>query len=501
VNPDQAYAELIRLSRDETVLASCLELLEWDEEVCMPRGGVDHRAEQMALLAGLVHDRATNPHYDDLLNVVAASSLVSDPDGPQAVNVRELRRGYDRERRLPRRLVEESARVTARASQAWSQARKRDDFKSFAPWLDRIFALAREEADAVGHNGTRYDALLEDYEPGMTTVRLSALFAHLEAELVPLVDSLREEPAPAPRHVLAREFPRERQRLFAEGVAAALGFDLEGGRFDVGHHPFCTQIGPGDVRIALRYHPRNFARGFFALLHEVGHALYDQGLDPVHYGMPMGEAASLGLHESQSRLWENLVGRTEGFWRHFYPRLQSTFHEALHDVSLETFRRVINHVEPGLIRVQSDELTYDVHIMIRFELERALLAGDLKAADLPGAWGELYERYLGATPSNDRVGCLQDGHWSEGLIGYFPTYTLGNVYAAQLFAAAERAVGPLEEAFAAGDFRTLLAWLGENVHRHGQRYTVATVIERATGSIPNPSALIESLSRRYRSAR
>jgi len=501
VNPDQAYVELVRLSRGETVLTSCLELLEWDEEVCMPRGGGEHRAEQMALLAGLVHDRGTDPRYDELLSSVEASPLVSDPESPQAVNVRELRRGFDRECRMPRRLVEESARVAALASQTWAHARKQDDFKTFAPWLDRIFALAREEADAVGYVGPRYDALLDDYEPGMTTDRLSALFTHLEAQLVPLVASLRDEPTPAPGHVLAREFPLDRQRLFVEGVAGALGFDLQCGRLDVGHHPFCTSIGPGDVRIALRYYPRNFARGFFALLHEIGHALYDQGLDPAQYGTPMGEAASLGLHESQSRLWENLVGRSHGFWQHFYPQLRSAFHEALHDISLETFRRVINHVAPGLIRIQADEVTYDLHIMIRFELERALLAGDLRGADLPGAWAELYQRHLGVTPKDDRTGCLQDGHWSEGLIGYFPTYTLGNVYAAQLFAAAERAVGPLEEAFADGDFRTLRGWLGEHVHRHGQRYTVAAIIERATGSAPDPSALIDSLSHRYGSAR
>lgn len=498
MTPDQAYAELIRLSRDETVLASCLEVLEWDEEVCMPRGGVEHRAEQMALLAGLVHDRATHPRYDELLSTVEASSLVSDADSPPAVNVRELRRDFDRERRMPRRLVEETARVTALASQAWADARKRDDFKAFVPWLDRIFALAREEADAVGYVGTRYDALLDDYEPGITTDRLAALFARLEADLLPLVASVRDEPAPAPRHVLAREFPLERQRLFAESLAAALGFDLECGRLDVGNHPFCTSIGPGDVRIALRYFPRNFARGFFGLLHEIGHALYDQGLDRAHYGTPMGEPASLGLHESQSRLWENLVGRSHGFWQQFYPQLRSAFHEALHDISLETFREVINYVSPGVIRVQADEVTYDLHIMIRFALEQALLAGDLRATDLPGAWCDLYQRYLGVTPKDDRTGCLQDGHWSEGLVGYFPTYTLGNVYAAQLFAAAEQAVGPLDDAFAAGDFRTLHGWLSEHVHRHGRRYPVATVIERATGSAADPRALIESLSRRYR---
>jgi carboxypeptidase Taq len=235
----------------------------------------------------------------------------------------------------------------------------------------------------------------------------------------------------------------------------------------------------------------------FALLHEVGHALYDQGLVAEHFGTPMGSAASLGLHESQSRLWENLVGRSHGFWLHFYPQVRGAFHEALHDISLERFRSVINHVAPGAIRVQADEVTYDLHILIRFELERALLSGDLRGADLPGAWAEAYRRYLGVTPKNDREGCLQDVHWAEGLIGYFPTYTLGNVYAAQLFAAAEHTVGPLDEAFAAGDFRTLRDWLGENVHRHGQRYSAAVTIERATGSPPDPSALIESLTRRY----
>ena len=463
----------------------------------MPRGGGEHRAEQMALVAGLVHDRGTDPRYDELLSTVEASSLMSDAESAEAVNVRELRRDYERERRIPRRLVEESARVTALASQAWAEARRRDDFKSFAPWLDQVFALAREEADAVGYAGTRYDALLDDYEPGLTTDRLSTLFARLEADLVPLASALREIPAPAPMHVLAREFPLDRQRLFAEGVAAALGFDLERGRLDLGNHPFCTSIGPGDIRIALRYFPRNFARGFFALLHETGHALYDQGIDAAHYGAPMGEAGSLGLHESQSRLWENLVGRSHGFWQHFYPQLRRTFHEALHDVSVETFRLVINRVAPGLIRVQADEVTYDLHIMIRVELEQRLLAEDLRAIDLPGAWAELYRSRLGVAPKNDRTGCLQDGHWSEGLIGYFPTYTLGNMYAAQLFAAAERAVGPLDDAFAAGDFRTLRSWLGEHVHRHGRRYAAEALIERATGSAPDPSALIESLRRRY----
>jgi carboxypeptidase Taq len=499
VNPEQAYEELVLRSREDALLSSCLELLDWDEEVYMPRGGVKNRAEQMSFLAGIAHDRETNPRYDELLRTLEESSLVTDPESAQGVNVRQMRRDYDRQCRLPKRLVEETARVTAHASRSWVDARRADDFKIFAPWLDRVFALAREEAEAVGYSGVPYDALVDDYEPGMTTEHLSKLFSQLAADLKPLLDSLRDLPTAVPASVLEREFPLDRQKEFAEGVAVALGFDRESGRFDVARHPFCTTIGPGDVRIGLRYFPRNFARGFFAMLHETGHALYDQGLELEHFGTPMGEAASLGLHESQSRLWENLVGRSEGFWRHFYPQLQETFHDALDDVSMEKFRLVINRVAPGLLRVQADEVTYNLHVIVRFELEQAMLMGDLHAADLPSAWSESYQRHLGIKPESDRTGCLQDGHWGEGLIGYFPTYTLGNIYAAQLFAAAEKKIGPLEESFARGDFGGLRDWLGENIHRHGQRYSVATLIERATGSGPDPSALIESLSRRYRS--
>ena len=495
MNPEQAYAELLRLSHDETVLSSCAQMLQWDAEICMPRDGVAHRGGQMALLAGLIHDRATDPRRADLLREVEESTLVSDPNSDQAVNVRELRRDFDRENKLPRRLVEELARVSALSSQAWSEARDKDDFASFAPWLDQTFALAREKADAFGHSGERYDALLEDYEPGMTSSELTALFADLRGRLVPLVEQLRDRAKPS--RMNGREFPIDRQRKFSEGVGVALGFSLDSGRFDLGPHPFCSFIGPGDVRIALRYHLDNFASGFLAVVHETGHALYEQGLDPAHYGTPMGQAVSLGIHESQSRLWENLVGRSPGFWRHFYPDLQRTFSEALSDVPLDQFRASMNHVAPGLIRVEADEVTYNLHVIIRYEIERALLSGDLKAHDLPGAWRDLYAKYLGVTPDNDRLGCLQDIHWSEGLIGYFPTYTLGNLYAAQLFDAANEAIGPLDEAFAAGEFAPLRKWLGENIHRHGKRYRAVELVERATGRSPDASALIASLSERY----
>ena len=467
--------------------------MQWDAEIVMPRNGVKHRGDQMALLAGLVHDRGTNPRIGELLAECEGSSLVADPESVEAVNVRELRRDFDRETKLPRELVEELSRVSAHSHPAWAEARDKDEFKLFEPWLEKTFALAREKADAMGYEGVRYDALLDDYEPRMTTEKVSALFSELGPQLVPIVDSLRDRPSPT----LDRQLPVERQRTFAEGIAAKLGFNLGGGRFDLGPHPFCSTIGPGDVRVASRYQPDNFGNGFLGVMHETGHALYEQGVEPEHYGTPMGEAVSLGIHESQSRMWENLVARTHGFWLHVYPQLERSFKNELSGVSVDEFRNSMNHVAPGLIRVEADEVTYNLHIVIRFELERALLDGDLSAADLPGAWAEKYQRYLGVTPGDDRSGCLQDIHWSEGLIGYFPTYTLGNVYAAQMFEAAERAVGPLEELFAKGEFGPLREWLRENVHRHGRRYPPPKLIERVTGNAPDPSAMVTSLLHRY----
>ena len=493
MQPKSAYDELIRLSREEAVLASCVDVLEWDEETCLPRAGVAHRSEQLALLAGLLHDRTTDPRVEELLAALEGSGFVADPESPAAVNVREMRRAYDRERRLPRRLVEEAARVTALAQQVWADAREASDFARFRPWLERQLVLAREEADAVGFPETRYDALLEDYEPGVTTRQVAALFAILRDELVPLVQAMDDRRTPP----LRRDYPVERQRIFAEAVANAVGFDFDRGRLDTAVHPFCTSLGPGDCRITSRYAAGDFASGFFSALHEVGHALYEQGLDPAHYGTPMGDAASLGLHESQSRLWENFVGRSRPFWQHFFPRARGVFHEALHDVRLDAFVASLNRVERSPIRTEADEVTYNLHILIRFEIEQALLSGDLPVRDLPGAWADAYRDFLGIVPANDREGCLQDGHWAEGLLGYFPTYALGNVYAAQLVAAARAELGDLDAQFARGDFGGLLGWLRTRVHCHGQRYAVADLVRRATGAPPDSRALVESLRVRY----
>jgi carboxypeptidase Taq len=497
MDPGQAYDEIIRRVREETLLTTIEGLLEWDEESYMPPGGVENRSEQLALVAGLLHERGTDPRLGDLLAAVEGSALLADPNTPAAVNVRALRREYDRFVRLPRRLVEDAARTTALAHQAWVAARAASDFARFHPWLERILALKRAEAECVGYADEPYDALLEDYEPGLRSAVVCRLFDALRQELVPLAGRIAAARRQPDASVLRRHFPPDRQRRFGERVAAAAGFDFARGRMDPGAHPSCTAIGPGDCRITLRFGDRDFAGGLLTVLHEVGHGLYEQGLDPAHYGTPMGEVASVGMDEAQARFWENRVGRDRRFWEHFFPRARELFPESLGDVGVDELHFAVNRVAPSLIRVHADEVTYHLHIMIRVELERALLGGALAVADLPDAWNAACRDTLGMTPRTDAEGCLQDGHWADGMFGYFPTYTLGDVFAAQLHARAELELGSLGEQFARGEFAPLGRWLGERVYRQGGRYPSARLIELVTGSPPDHRPLIRILKERY----
>ncbi|RUL86923.1 carboxypeptidase M32 [Tautonia sociabilis] len=498
MDPRASYDELIRRSREWSTLSSCSALLSWDEQTMMPPSGSSFRSEQLGLLAGLEHDRAADPRVGELLAIVEGSDLVADPESPEAVNVRELRRSFDRKTKLPRSLVEELARVTSRAQHEWVAARKARDFGRFLPWLGRVLSLKRQEADCVGApSGDPYDALLDEYEPGATASQLSRLFDALRADLVPLVEAIAgatDRPDPA---VLKGTFPVDRQKILGELVASSIGFDFDRGRLDTSAHPFCSGIAPGDCRITTRYRPDDFEESFFGVLHEVGHGLYEQGLDPDRFGTPMGASVSLGIHESQSRLWENLVGRGRPFWTHWFPIARRLFRDPLGHAEFDAFHRAINRVEPSLIRTQADEVTYNLHIIIRFDLERALLSGDLPPADLPSAWDERYRHDLGVVPPDASSGCLQDVHWSAGLIGYFPTYTLGNLYAAQLFDRATATLGDLDQSLSRGDALPLLHWLRDHIHRHARRHCPALLIQRATGSPPDPSPLVRSLRERY----
>jgi carboxypeptidase Taq len=494
---DKAYDELLRRTREETLLTTVEALLDWDEETYMPPGGVENRSEQLALVAGLLHERGTDPRLGELLSAVEHSDLVNDPGSPAAVNVRELRREYDRFVRLPRSLVEDIARTTALAQKAWASARGASDFARFRPWLERIVALKRAEAECVGYADEPYDALLEDYEPGLRSAVVARLFEALRQQLVPLAERIagaRRQPDAA---VLRRHFPGDRQRRFGESVAAAVGFDFGRGRMDAGVHPSCIGMGPGDCRITTRFDDRDFAGGLLTVLHEVGHGLYEQGLDPDHYGTPLGEVASVGMDESQARFWENRVGRDCRFWEHFYPRARELFPESLGDVPVDEFHFAINRVAPSLIRVHADEVTYNLHVMIRFDLERALVSGSLAVEDLPDAWNAAYREMLGIAARSDAEGCLQDGHWADGMIGYFPTYTLGDVFAAQLFACAELELGSLGEQFVRGEFGALKQWLARRVHRQGGRHPSARLIEVVTGSPPDHRPLVRVLKAKY----
>jgi carboxypeptidase Taq len=497
MNIDQAYGELIQRVKEHALLGSCASVLAWDERTYMPHDGSAHRAEQMALLARMTHEMLTAPRIGELLDEVKDHPQVKLKNSRHAANYREIRRSYDRAVKLPKELVEELARVTTRAQQAWQEARQASDFAAFRPWLEKIVYLKREQAKAIGYQAAPYDALLDEYEPGATTAEITKVFAELREELVPLIAAIAASKKKPPREVLEREYPVERQQVFGKEAAAAIGFDFNAGRLDVTTHPFCSGMGPGDVRITTRYNARHFNEALFGVLHESGHAIYEQGLDPEQFGTPVGSACSLGIHESQSRMWENQVGRSRPFWEHFYPKAQRAFPEALAKVSLDEFIFAINDVQPSFIRVEADEATYNMHIILRFELEQALISGDLPPADVPGVWNDKFKKSFNLTPADDKRGCLQDIHWSMGGIGYFPTYTLGNLYSAQFMEQARQDLGDLDGDFRKGEFGRLKGWLNEKIHRPGQQWRAGELCQRVTGKPLSHKPLLSYLRGKY----
>lgn len=492
-----AYQELIDRFKETRLLDSIGSIASWDQHTYMPPKGASHRAEQMAYLAKLGHEKLTSPRIGKLLGTIEGTPAVKDAESAEAANVREIRRAFDRAVKVPAKLVEEIARTVSQAQNVWAQARKDSRFGDFAPWLEKIVKLKREEAGAVGYKEAPYDALLDEYEPGATAAQVTGVFAELRAELIPLIARIADAKKQPRKDILTREFAVDRQHVFGQAAAAAIGFDFQAGRLDTTVHPFCSGIGPGDCRLTTRYHPRELNQGLFGILHEAGHGIYEQGLDPAHFGTPMGSACSLGIHESQSRLWENQVGRSRPFWQHFYPRLQQSFPGTLDDVRLDDFVFAVNRVEKSFIRVEADEATYNMHIILRFEMEQALIAGELKPADVPAAWNEKFRRMLDLTPPDDAHGCLQDIHWSMGGLGYFPTYTLGNLYAAQFMQRARHDLSDLDADFSRGDFARLKSWLNEKIHRRGQQYRPGDLCRRVTRESLSHKPLIAYLRQKY----
>ncbi len=498
MSTQQAYDDLIKRVKEVSLLHSCDAILGWDERTYMPRGGAAHRADQLGLISGLAHEKLTDPKIGELLSELEQSDLVKDPESAQAVNIREIRYYYDKQTKLPKDLVEEITKVTTLAQGEWVEARKKSDFKHFEPWLGKVIALQKQKADAYGYDGEAYDALLDDYEKGAKTSDIVDVFTTLRKELVELLGKIKGAPRKPDAGIVTRDYDVELQKIFGESVAAAMGFGFDEGRLDITTHPFCTGIGPGDTRITTRYNPKRINDALFGIMHEAGHGLYEMGLDKKqHFGTPMGDSVSLGIHESQSRMWENQVGRSRAFWVYFFPQAQRIFKESLGGVKLDDFYGAINDVRPSFIRVEADEATYNLHILLRFELERPLLTGDLKPADVPGEWNSRFKKYFGIDVDKDANGCLQDVHWSAGYVGYFPTYTLGNLFSAQFFAQVQKEMPDLMKQFEAGNFVVLREWLRENIHLHGQRYRANKLVEKVTGKPLSSKPLIDYMTAKY----
>jgi carboxypeptidase Taq len=494
-----AYEELIAKIKDASLLRTTAAILSWDQECMMPPGGVEHRSLQMAQIAGLSHQRFTDPRIGELLaECEADDSLTSDPDGEPAAIIRELRRGYDRSTKLPADLVQEAARTRSIAHHHWQEARENSDFDAFRPWLEKNIDLARRMAEAYGWAADEepWDALAEGYESGMRAKQIEEVFTPLRDRLQNLIAQLMEGPRRPSTAFNEIPVPVDQQRAFVPTIAEQMGFDFQRGRIDISVHPFCSGTNPGDVRITTRFRDDAFSDALTATMHEAGHGLYEQGLLPENTGTPLGRAASLGVHESQSRMWENFVGRSEPFWEWCLPKVRDAFGAAFDGITPQDAYEAVNTVNPDFIRVEADEATYNMHIMVRFELERLMMSGELDAADLPEEWNRRYKEYLGVDVPNDRLGCLQDTHWSGASFGYFPTYTLGNLYAAQFFEKILEDIPGLHDEFTRGDFSSLKSWLNENIHRHGGRYQPADLCERVTGKPLSADPLLRHLERK-----
>ncbi len=490
--PD-SYDRLVAKLKRAHVLGTVAGLLGWDEQVNLPTDSADQRAEQSALLAELNHAAASDAEIGKLLGELenARASLTAD----QQVVVREARRDYDRVTKLPSEFVAEKARLSSAAYHAWAEAKGKADFAAYAPYLEKHLALAKCEAATLGWGDRPYDYAIDKHDPGMTAAKITVLFTELKAGLVPLVRAIAASPVKA-RTDIFKGFPVEAQRDFLREVTERLGFNYRRGRIDVSLHPFCEGSG-ADIRMTTRFDADNPLDSLFSSIHETGHGLYEQGLPLALQGTPLGQNAGMGVHESQSRLWENQVSRSRAFWAFFEPRFREKFPAQLAAVSSEELYLAVNEVAPTLIRVDSDEVHYNLHILLRFELEQRLFRGDLAVADLPAAWNALSEELLGLTPTSDKVGVLQDVHWSGGAFGYFPSYCLGNMIAAQLWFTVLKTLPGLEADFAKGDFSRLLGWLRTNIHEQGRRYDTLALVKEVTGEELTPKYLLRYLQERY----
>jgi len=472
-------------------------VLSWDQEVNMPDNGVGPRSNQLATLASMAHEIFTSDITAGLLEAAEAEVAGMDYDSDEAGLARVTRRTFNQQTKLPADLVLRESKATSQAFVAWRKARETNDYPVFEPHLAELVDIQVEKAECLGYKEHPYDALLDQFETGITTAQVQTLFDDLKAGLVPLVHEIAEKPETDSSFLEDNTFDRQKQWDFTLLLLRDIGYDFTRGRQDHAPHPFTIEFGNSDVRVTTRIHDDNPRSAIFGSVHEGGHALYELGSPDKFERTPLAGGATLGVHESQSRLWENQVARSVLFWRYYFPILRAFFPEQLGAVSMSQFHRAINKVKPSLIRVEADEVTYNLHIFVRFELEQAMVTGGLKVADIPDAWNAKYEEYLGVTPPNDALGCLQDIHWSHGTIGYFPTYSLGNLMSAQIYAQAKQDLPGLEDGFSRGQFAPLLSWLRERVHSHGRKFTASELMKREFNVELDAQPLLKYLREKY----
>jgi carboxypeptidase Taq len=487
----QAFKEHLGVIQD---LRSMQALMGWDLETYMPKQAAQLRGAQMGTVAKLAHERVTDPKMAQWIDTLTAQkSQLSKTD--QAL-LRVVERDYRRSVKIPAALLEQFVKATTDAHHLWIEAREQKSFKHFEPILKTIIDLNRKMADYVGYTQSPYDALMDEYEPDLTVAQLDPLFESLKNNLVPLLQKIKNAP-PANTQFLDQVFASDQQLIFSQQILQAMGFDFNAGRLDLSVHPFTSGTGYSDVRLTTRIHENDLFSCLSSSMHEGGHGLYEQNVDPALARTPLAEGTSLGIHESQSRLWENIIGKSEAFWKAYWGDLQRLFSPQLDSVTLEQAYRAINRVQPSFIRVEADEVTYNLHILVRYEIEKALIEDKMSVADIPEAWNAKYQAYLGITPPDDTVGCLQDVHWSHGSFGYFPTYTLGNLYSAQFYQAALNALPDFESQLAQGNMMPLKNWLAENIHHVGRSETPTEIALRVTGEPLNAQYFTDYLTRKY----
>ena len=492
-NTNELYAEYTSLMLKAADINYAAAVLGWDQETYMPGKGAHFRSRQLATLASQAHELLTSPHLEELLVSLAETDL---PDEDQKYNVRLSLEDLEKSKKLSPDFVEELSRQTSECYNAWIDARRKNDFRVFAPSLAKMIVLKRQQAALFGYDDHPYDALLDEYEKGATVAMLDPIFDGIKEQLPVLLGKIKAAEQ-VDDSCLKQFYPKQLQWDFGVKILKEMGFDFEAGRQDYSEHPFTTSFSPADVRLTTRANEHDMASMLWSCIHEGGHGLYEQGLSEAQYGLPLGSAASLGIHESQSRLWENCVGRSHDFWSYYYPRLQQVFPAQLGHVSLDAFYKAMNRVAPSLVRTEADEVTYHFHVLIRYELEKGLISGSIDANDLPEKWNELYEQYLGVKPADDLSGVLQDIHWSHGSFGYFPTYTLGSFYAAQFFEQANYDLPELQLNIINGNLEPLTNWLREKVHRHGRRYTSDELCKKITGKTLDVGCFLRYIDKKY----